>query len=112
MRSLLALVVISTLSLPICAKNLKQPTEHDYITERYYLGLGSDREIERKMQQARSSRNVEAQVNVICIDIRNYYKNVIALNQANRHFNPKKIDPETKRYQKLLNDLTVTNACP
>lgn len=112
MRSLLALVVISTLSLPICAKNLKQPTKHDYTTERYYLGLDSNREIERKMQQARSSRNVEAQVNVICIDIRNYYKNVIALNQANRHFNPKKIDPETKRYQKLLNDLTITKACP
>ena len=112
MRSFLALVVISTLSLPIYAKNLKQPTEHDYTTERYYLGLDSGREIERKMQQARSRGDVEAQVNVICTDIRNYYKNIISLNQANRHFNPKKIDPETKRYQKLLNDLTVTKACP
>ncbi len=102
MRGFLALVVISTFSLPIYAKNLKQPTEHD----------DSDREIERKMQQARSRRDIEAQVNVICTDIRNYYKNVISLNQANRHFNPKKIDAETKRYQKLLNDLTVTKACP
>ena len=44
----------------VMCKKLKQTTEHDYTTERYYLGLDLECEIERKLQQARSSRNVEA----------------------------------------------------
>lgn len=63
------------------------------------------------MQQARSRGDVKAQAEVVCIDIRKFYKDVIALNKANRHFNPKKIDADTQRHQKLLNQLVRTNAC-
>lgn len=105
-------VMISLCSFSIYAKNLKQATEHDYTTERYYLGLDSERVIEQKMQRARVRGDIKAQANVICVDIRNFYKKVIALNQANRHFNPKTIDAETRTYKKLLNGLEQTDVCP
>lgn len=105
MFKIMIYVMISLCSFSIYAKNLKQATEHDYITERYYLGLDSDRVIEQKMQQVRARGDIKAQVNVICVDTLNFYKNLIALNQANRHFNYKTIDAETRTYKKLLNGL-------
>ena len=66
--------MISLCSFSIYAKNLKQATEHDYTTERYYLGLDSERVIEQKMQQAQVRGDIKAQVNVICIDIRNFIR--------------------------------------
>lgn len=36
MRDIAVLLIISTLSSTIYAKSLKQATEHDYTTERYF----------------------------------------------------------------------------
>lgn len=84
---------------------------HDYVTERYYLGLDSNRVIERKMTDARMRGDQVAQQRVVCVDLRQYYRKVIALNQANRHFDPKKIDADTKTYRGLLKDLDAPEGC-
>lgn len=93
------------------AKSLKQATEHDYVTERYYLGLDSNKKIEHNMQMAKAKRDQMAQLKVICVDIRQFYKAVIALNQANRHFNPKKMDADTKTYRELLKGIEQPDVC-
>lgn len=91
--------------------SLRQTTLHDYKTERYYLDLDSNRDIERKMTAARLRGDQLAQLSVICMDIRDYYRKVIALNQANRHFSPKKIDADTAKYRRLLKELDQTVGC-
>ena len=95
----------------VMAKNLKQATEHDYVTERYYLGVDSNKKIESKMRIARANADQIAQMRVVCVDIRQFYQAVIALNQANRHFNPKKIDADTKTYRALLKNIEQPNYC-
>jgi hypothetical protein len=95
----------------VMAKNLTQATEHDYVTERYYLGIDSNKKIESNMRIARANADQIAQMKVVCVDMRQFYKAVIALNQANRHFNPNKIDADTKTYRALLKDIEQPNYC-
>lgn len=102
---------LALFSFNVSAKSLKQATAHDYVTERYYLGLDSNRAIEEKMTRARLRGDEREQIRVLCVDVRKYYQDVIALNQANRHFNPKKIDAETKEYRVLLKGLDKENVC-
>lgn len=51
MLKIMIYVMINLYSFSIYAKNLKQATEHDYTSERYYLGLDSERVIEQKVHK-------------------------------------------------------------
>ena len=76
------------------------------------MGLNDNRSIDKKLNTARLKRDQVEQVRILCIDVCKHYEFVIALNKANRHFNPKKIDADTKSYQNLLNDLKAPQVCP
>lgn len=108
----ISILITSFFCCSIHAKNLQQKTEHDYTTARYYLGLDDNRSIDKKLNIARLKGDQVEQVRILCIDVRKHYESVIALNKANRHFNPKKIDADTKSYQSLLNDLKAPQGCP